>query len=374
MIDAWTWPAYIAILLGLSAFVVLFVPILVIESRRWGQIRLARLIAAALIAVYGVALIAYTLLPFPDADWCATNPVPGRNLTPFAFVDDIRTQTAGESWRATLTSFAFLQVAFNVLLFAPWGAFLRRFYGRGVLLSTASGLVVSALIESIQGTGAFGAFGCAYRVADVDDVITNTAGAFVGALIAPLVLFWLPDPRRAGASRGLPRPVTRRRRLAGMLIDLGLFTLVPIALTVAHRAVVVYLLGEPIPGDDGWTGPFLWTALWLALGIYLPSAIGSGASLGQRAVWLEPTWQGRRHRCGRMLVGFGTYATLSALAMAPPFVGSAQGDVLNAASLLVAVVWLGWMLFDRTARGASFRLTGATVADARGSAPVTSST
>ncbi len=367
MIDAWTWPAYVAVLLGLSAFLVLFVPILVVESRQWGQIRLTRLIGAAMVAVYGVALIAYTLLPFPDADWCATQPAPGRNLTPFAFLDDIRSQTAGESWRATLTSFVFLQVAFNVLLFVPWGALVRRFFGRGVLLATVSGLAVSLLIESTQGTGAFGVFGCAYRVADVDDVITNTAGALLGALIAPLVLFWLPDTRRIGASRAEARPVTRRRRLAGMVIDLGLFILVPFALTVAHRAVVFYLLGDPLPGDDTWTGPFAWTALWLVVGVFLPSVIGSGASLGQRAVWLAPAWsrRRRRHRVGRMIIGFGAYATLSTIATAPPLAGTSRGGWIDTASLLVGVVWLGWMLLDTTARGGSFRLTGAEVVDAR---------
>ncbi|NHB84850.1 hypothetical protein G7085_10215 [Tessaracoccus sp. HDW20] len=121
MIDAWTWPAFIGVLFGALAFVALFVPILIWESRRHGQIRLVRLVGAAMVAVFGVALLAYTLFPIPTQQWCAANPVPGRNLTPFAFVGDLLEYQRANGWRSLLTSFVFLQVAFNVLLFVPWG-------------------------------------------------------------------------------------------------------------------------------------------------------------------------------------------------------------------------------------------------------------
>lgn len=74
MIDAWTWPAFVGVLFGVLAFAALIVPILVWESRSHGQIRFIRLIGAAMVSVYGVALIAYTLLPIPTQEWCSTHP------------------------------------------------------------------------------------------------------------------------------------------------------------------------------------------------------------------------------------------------------------------------------------------------------------
>ncbi|WP_407319692.1 VanZ family protein [Isoptericola halotolerans] len=87
-------------------------------------------------------------------------------------------------------------------------------------MSTASALAASLLIELTQYTGIYGLIGCSYRVADVDDVLTNTLGGLLGALMAPLVLRWMPQPRELAGSRLDPRPVTVWRRWLGMVVDL----------------------------------------------------------------------------------------------------------------------------------------------------------
>ncbi len=55
----------------------------------------------------------------------------------------------------------------------------------------------------------WGIYECAYRLADVDDLITNTLGALIGALIAPLVLWFMPQRRELRAARDQSRPVLR---------------------------------------------------------------------------------------------------------------------------------------------------------------------
>lgn len=75
-------------------------------------------------------------------------------------------------------------------------------------MSTA-GTSGSLLIETTQYTGLWGIYDCGYRAADVDDLLTNTAGALVGALVAPIVAGWIPRPSTLAA---LPsQPVTRLR-------------------------------------------------------------------------------------------------------------------------------------------------------------------
>ncbi|NHB84849.1 VanZ family protein [Tessaracoccus sp. HDW20] len=125
------------------------------------------------------------------------------------------------------------------------GALLRRYFGRGIVFSTLSGLALSAAIELTQTTGALGLLPCRYRIGDVDDVILNTTGALIGALAAGVLLFFLPDPRVSVRSRSRARPVTRTRRLVGMLIDAALFTTLPAVLLTAYRVVVTYVLGRP---------------------------------------------------------------------------------------------------------------------------------
>ncbi len=48
------------------------------------------------------------------------------------------------------------------------------------------GAALSCLIEFTQYTGLFGLVPCTYRVVDIDDVITNTLGTYLGVRLLPL--------------------------------------------------------------------------------------------------------------------------------------------------------------------------------------------
>lgn len=365
VIDAWTWPAYVAVLFGAVTFVVFFAPIVVIESRTYGRLSLLRLAGAALFAVYGMALAAYTLLPWPESDWCELNDPPDPQWRPFHSLDDILTDTAGMSIAGRLESVAVLQVVFNVVLFVPWGLFLRRFFGRGPVLTVFSGAAVSVLIEITQGTGVFGLAGCAYRVADVDDVLANAAGAAIGTLLAPVLLRWMPGPELL-RTRGLPRRVTRTRRLLGMVVDLAAYTAVAAMVSLGYTVWEYYLHDEALPTDADWGSQAVPAMVALVLVVLLPAVSGSGASLGQRALWLVPRWPsgaGSR-RLPRALCGLGLYAVLDVVSALPPITddgaGSAAGSLANA-----VIVVSGLAVLFGGPRGVSFRLTGAEAADAR---------
>jgi glycopeptide antibiotics resistance protein len=45
-------------------------------------------------------------------------------------------------------------------------------------------MIISLLIEATQGTALWGAVPCRYRVADVDDLILNVIGTWLGIQIA----------------------------------------------------------------------------------------------------------------------------------------------------------------------------------------------
>lgn len=387
--DRWTWPAWVGVVGGLAAFAVLLVPVLVVQSRRYGRLSGWRLLGAAAVAVYGVALLAYTLLPLPSGDlaaWCARYGVGGPQLRPLQFVADIRRDTAGLGLGATLRSAAVLQVVFNVLLFVPWGVLARRYLGWGVLGSTLSAAGASLLVETTQATGVFGLIGCAYRLGDVDDLLTNTLGGLLGALVAPVVLGWMPRPGDLAAGRSLPRPVTVTRRWAGMLVDAALVTFVGYGITVGYRLLLL-ATGRPLAGDGDAVELLIGTVLPVAALLWLPPLLGSGASLGQRAMWLEPRWRredgttGRGSlgvRAARGALGAGLWGLLTVLAALPgTWPGGASGpgparDVVDVAGAVAAfaqpvlvAVWVLSVPWSRGHRGLSYALTGAELADAR---------
>ena len=72
----------------------------------------------------------------------------------------------------------FLQLALNALMFAPFGFFLPVLWSkcRSWKITALAGFLTSALIEFLQLFS--------FRATDVDDLIMNTLGAFLGYLLA----------------------------------------------------------------------------------------------------------------------------------------------------------------------------------------------
>lgn len=368
----WVWSGEIALVFGAIAFVLLFVPIVVWQSRRYGGFNLSRLIGAGAVCLYLTALATYTWLPLPadPAAWCARHPNWGPQLMPFEFISDIRRLTAGMGWRERLTSFAVLQVGFNVALFLPWGIIARRYFHRSIAWATLTGLAISVFIELTQYTGLWFILPCAYRLADVDDLIANTAGAALGAVIAPALLWWMPRARTLAASRLEPRPVTVWRRWLGMAIDYAAWTLLSsIGLTVLM--VVAMLTGIDRSGQ-------LWMVLYSAVSIgswflvFILPTFNGGGSLGHSAVWLYPRWPDATGRLGsgpwwlRILRSCVVSLPLLAVSLLPendpPPVLS---DVLGLIATAVVLASIVSVPLTANKRGLSCLLTRATMTDSR---------
>jgi glycopeptide antibiotics resistance protein len=285
-----------AILLGSALAVLGFLPMVAARYRKAGRLRGIDLLTLLAVATYAVALWTYTLVPLPDAnDFTCVR----ANLRPFAFIDDIRETVAkagGFSWRNR----ALLQAAFNVVLFLPLGYFLRVLARRGVVVATLAGFAISAAIEFTQRTGIWGLYHCAYRVFDVDDLILNTSGAFLGSLLAIPVVAVLRRTRPAPAVDH----VTLGRRLIGMLADLMVMSGLSFSLVIGWRAIGLYLLEftvDQLPevvDQVLWLLPsFLLQAWWV---------LRRGRTVGEDIVQLEPVAPaGQTGRARWLKFGFG---------------------------------------------------------------------
>lgn len=356
----WTWSAYVGIFGGLGLFLLFMIPIIAVQYRMYGRFTWWRFLGAGALSIYGVALVAYTLLPLPIPNEFVCPPG-GSSVqwVPFKFLSDIGRDTAGLSFSAVVSSRATLQVVFNVLLFIPFGVIIRRYFSKGILVSTVSGFLVSVLIEATQYSGLWGIYDCAYRVADVDDLMTNTAGAFIGALIGPVVLGFMPQQRELRESRGKSRPVTVWRRWLGMAIDYAALSIIGVLMVILYRLVLL-AWGQEIPGADDPVSNVLSILVPGVLVFYLPAFRGRGASLGQRMVWLTPQWRSNtlRRRLLRASVVGGLYTAVTFLdGIHPPSVFGVLAGLLVLAAF-VSVPFTG-------ARGLSCALAGAHVVDSR---------
>lgn len=337
-----------AIALGVVAGVMLFVPFVAVSYRRRGGLTLGRFVLWGAALVYVMALWTYTLLPLPDPDAvvCA-----GANIELFAFVADVR----GAALRpaTALSDPAALQVMLNALLFVPLGFFVRVLGGRGIIVAVLAGLGVSAVIELTQLTGVWGLYACAYRVFDVDDLVTNTLGTVIGSLLA------LAVPRRhRGSARSLdadlPRPVTRPRRLLAMVCDALGAWLVSLALGVAFQ-LVLYALGARDEVRDGAAASTFASIGGIA--VWLVVVLTTGRTVGDLAVRLRYEGGGLPEGLARLLRfagGIGGFLVLFALPGAWDFAG-----------WLYALISVILVFSTRTGRGLPGLVSGRYVADAR---------
>lgn len=295
--------ALVAVIVGAFLAVLLLTPVAAVLYRRRGRLGLGSVLVLIAAAVYGVALWTYTLLPLPVSDdFTCVRP----QTTLFASWDDVRARGTGSVGELVRNSM-FMQVVLNVVLFVPFGYFVRRVLWRGFVVAGVLGLAASLLIETTQYTGVWGIYDCAYRLFDVDDLATNALGAVIGSLLS--AGFVTKDPVR----RPLPTHVTRGRRWTGMALDALVVTILATGVNIAWRAYHLYG-----PGDEARLDPHVdaWLAWGVAGAAQLVVVLLAGRTIGEWAVAVRT-----RARVPALAVpgrvvkwasGVGAYAALSA--------------------------------------------------------------
>ena len=314
--------------IGLVLAVALFMPVAAVRYRRTGRLAPRDLVLLVAGAVYGVAVWTFTLLPLPSESVYTCEPLQRR---PLAFLDDLAaarslSSATGGSPVSLLLGTTFLQVELNVVLFVPLGMLVRFMAHRGVVAATLTGLATSLLIEATQATGVWGVYPCAYRIADVDDVLTNAAGALLGAVLSyPYVV---RRRRRPAAAPREPGVVTLGRRWTGMACDLFF-----IAVSGAG-SVVVWRSWEQLTGsaqpldislaDTGlmWGVPFLVEAVLV---------LGAGRTVGELVVDLRTTPAAPWRRLVKLATGVTPLLALLVLGL--PLVALAFGALTLALSV-----------------------------------------
>jgi len=312
--------ALVATALGLVLAVLLLIPTAAVQYRldgRLGPRDLAVLVGAA---VYAFAIWTYTLLPLPAEGSYACL---GAQTRLFGTIGEIRVPSGGGPL-ALLRDPAVLQVVLNVLLFVPFGWFVRVVTRRGVVVATVAGAAVSLLVELTQRTGVWGLYDCAYRLFDVDDLLVNTLGATLGSLLSLLVV-----RRRRGATV-MPTTVTLGRRLVAAVCDVVFVGLSGAAAVLAWRGVELYV--RDVPVDPGVQAALQWG---VPLGAQALLVLTRGVTVGELTADLRT--RARRPRLllpGRLVKLVTGVGSLGLLAV-PPY-GVAVLPAWLVVSLVVA--------------------------------------
>lgn len=181
--------ALVGVVGGLGVFVLISPVAVLLQRRRFGRWRPLRLLGVAAICMYTMVLAGLTIAPAYEVAVTCSRRIGGElRPVPFNSVAEILAVHAqGTTGLALLLSWPTLQLASNIVLFVPLGAILRGVFRLDTTTALALGVMLSVLIEATQYTGAWGLYPCGVRIADVDDVFANSLGAWIGALLAPLL-------------------------------------------------------------------------------------------------------------------------------------------------------------------------------------------
>jgi glycopeptide antibiotics resistance protein len=134
---------------------------------------------------YFVCLFSLVFFPLPSTEQITSLKSHSIQLIPFRFIADILRETPfvisnPHTYLPSLFHRAVLQVLFNVLMMLPFGMLLRYYFGFNqgkIILFT---FLLSLFIEIGQLTGLFFIYPGSYRLCDVDDLIANTMGGYLG--------------------------------------------------------------------------------------------------------------------------------------------------------------------------------------------------
>lgn len=190
--NSWLGFGYTSMVWGL-ALCAITVPLLGIAQLLFRErLGVYWMIICATITTYAAGIMVFTLFPLRHQEPFSCSRDPLRTI-PFHSFAEVLDLASGQSFTATLMSSQFLQIVCNILLFMPLGFLARAVFKRSLLGSTLLATGFSLAIELTQLTGIWGMYDCAYRIFDVDDLITNTAGGLLGAVVA---LAWISARRR----------------------------------------------------------------------------------------------------------------------------------------------------------------------------------
>ena len=156
-------------------------------TKRYRNYSTSELISLTLFVCYMIALIGVVFFPFPIQKELIEDCIKygmGYNHNFIPFYTIIR--SCGEM--NEIGFFSILHLLLNIVLFIPFGLLIPFIRNKKIILKSIlwDGFLTSLGIEIIQFLLGL-LLGYAYRSADIDDLILNTIGTFIGYLLFKII-------------------------------------------------------------------------------------------------------------------------------------------------------------------------------------------
>lgn len=183
---------YLALLICPFIAIVITAPAVYYQYRKNRIIDMIRCAEFYLMITFTLCAYFLTMLPFPSIEEVSKLTTAKTQLIPFYWIYDFIANSGIviSDWKTVfpaLSSGIMLGVIFNILMLMPSGFFVRSLYKIKNIEVILIGFGISLIFELTQLSGLFFIYPRPYRIFDVDDLIQNTFGFVVGAVLAAII-------------------------------------------------------------------------------------------------------------------------------------------------------------------------------------------
>lgn len=207
--------------------IALTIPYILHSYRKYGAVSRLRTVIVFSFIFYMLCAYCLVVFPLPDREVVASMTTPATQLLPLQFVRDFVAKTTFRltdvsTYIPALTNGLFLQPLFNLFLTVPFGIYLAYYFKLDKRTIVIMSFGLSLFFELTQLTGLYGVYPRPYRLFDVDDLLLNTLGGYVGYFIGCRVNVILPSRQAIDAeNRRQAAQVTYLRRVTAVGIDMA---------------------------------------------------------------------------------------------------------------------------------------------------------
>ena len=223
------------------------IPYMIKQYHKFGAIPFLKSFIVYSFVLYLLIAWFMVILPLPKIEEVSKMTGPWAQLVPFNGLKEIIESTNFNlfnisTYLSTLKNPAVYTVLFNFVLTLPFGVYLRYYFKRKWWEVIALSFVLSFFFEVTQFSCLFGIYPRPYRLFDVDDLIVNTTGGFLGFLITPLFSRFLPSRDELDEQAYLKgEKVSLPRRFIATLIDFVLVSFVLFS-TILNNYFDIFIL------------------------------------------------------------------------------------------------------------------------------------
>ena len=210
--------------------VTISVPFILIQYHKFGSISFLKSLVLYSFVLYMLCAYFLVILPLPDSGYVSQLTTSRCQWIPLQFIRDFLRETPlclsqPSSYIRALKHGSFIVPAYNILLTLPFGIYLRYYFGTSMKKTVFLSFLMSLFFELTQLSGLYFIYPRSYRLFDVDDLLLNTLGGFLGYLCTPPVIHALPARSALEEkSRVRGRNVSGLRRTTALLLDMFLYS------------------------------------------------------------------------------------------------------------------------------------------------------